>query len=151
MTDQPINAHDLERVAQSARYAPNAGNRRLQPLLTVTEPGFIRLLRMISPGMLPLPQAILVICIDRARAAGYGFRPDAAGLYVDVGTTAATVLIAAHALGLGGCPVTSFSAAAAARLLNLDAQVTPHMLICLGYPDHDQPPAMGGWAMQLDR
>lgn len=142
MTDQPISQRDLDLVEQSARYSPNAGNRRLQPLVRVTDPVLIRLLRMVSPGMLPVPQAILVICVDRARATGYGFRPDTPGLYVDVGTTAATVLIAAQTIGLGACPVTSFSAAAARRLLDLDTQVTPHMLICLGHPDHEQPPPM---------
>ena len=83
--------------------------------------------------------------IDRQRAAGYGFRPDTPGLYVDVGTTAATLLLAAHAVGLAACPVTSFSRAAAARLLGLDAAVVPQLIVCLGHADHNQPPAVGKW------
>jgi nitroreductase len=148
MTDEPITVRDLDLVVRSARYAPSAGNRRLQPVLPVTDPRLIRLVRAVSPGMLPLPQAVVVICIDRGRAVSYGFRPDASGLYVDVGTAAATMLLAAHALGLGACPVTSFSAAAVAKLLQLDASISPQMLICLGHPAADQPPAMGAWVTQ---
>jgi nitroreductase len=145
MTDEPITADDLELVVRSARYAPSAGNRRLQPVLPITDPSLIRLIRAVSPGMLPLPQAVVVICIDRGRAVGYGFRPDAPGLYVDVGTTAATMMLATHAIGLGACPVSSFSKAAVAKLLELDTQISPQMLICLGHPAADQPLAMGAW------
>jgi nitroreductase len=144
MTDRPLAPEDLDRVVRAARFAPNAGNRRLQPVTAVTDPPLVRRLRMVSPGMLPLPQAVLVISIDFARAAAYGFRPDAPGLLIDVGTTAATMLIAAEAVGIGACPVTSFSHAAVSRLLEADADVRPQMLICLGHPDADQPPAMRG-------
>jgi len=95
--------------------------------------------------MLPVPQAAAVICIDEARAHGYGFRPTTPGLYVDVGTTAATMLLAAHAIDLAACPVTSFSHVAAGRLLGLDPQVRPQMIICLGHAARVQPPAMGHW------
>lgn len=145
MTSRPVDASDLDLVVRAARYAPNAGNRRLQPVRVVTDARLLRRLRMVSPGMLPVPQAAVVVCIDRQRAAGYGFRPDTPGLYVDVGTTAATLLLAAHAVGLAACPVTSFSRAAAARLLGLDAAIVPQLIVCLGHADHDQPPAVGKW------
>jgi hypothetical protein len=50
--------------------------------------------------MLPRPSAAAVTCIDEGRAIGFGFRPDAPGLFIDVGTAAATMLLAAHAIGL---------------------------------------------------
>ncbi len=59
---------------------------------------------MIAPGMIARPRAAAVICIDLARAEEYGFRPDTPGLYIDVGTTAATLLLAAHAAGLAVVP-----------------------------------------------
>jgi nitroreductase len=67
-------------------------------------------------------------------------------LYVDVGTAAATMLLVAHELGLGTCPVTSFSRAVVARLLALESGIEPWMIICLGHPAAQQPAAMGdGW------
>jgi nitroreductase len=83
MDARPVDPHDLELVVRAARYAPNAGNRRVQPVVAVTEPRMLELLRMVAPGMLPHPQAAVVICIDQTRAAGYGFRPRTPGLYVD--------------------------------------------------------------------
>jgi nitroreductase len=145
MDASPVDPHDVELVVRAARYAPNAGNRRLQPVVAVTELRMVELLRKVAPGMLPLPQAAVVICIDWNRAAGYGFRPGTPGLYFDVGTAAATMLLAAHGLGLGSCPVTSFSRAAAARLLALDDGIEPWMIICLGHPGAEQPSPMGGW------
>ncbi|HVE30906.1 MAG TPA: nitroreductase family protein, partial [Mycobacteriales bacterium] len=62
--------------------------------------------------------------------------------YVDVGTTAATMLLAAHAVGLGSCPVTSFSRAAVARLLGLAEGIEPRLVVCLGHPAGHQPPAI---------
>jgi hypothetical protein len=47
--------------------------------------------------------------------------PTAKGLYVDVGTAAQTILLAAHSLGLGAGIVTSFSRAAVGAILTVTA------------------------------
>lgn len=145
MSAEPVSPESFELVRRAARYAPSAGNRHLQPVVPVTDPRLLRLMRLVAPGMVPIPQAALVVCIDVERAVGYGFAPDAPGLHVDVGTMAATLLLAAHAVGLAACPVTSFSRAAAGRLLDLDAGVTPRLIVCLGHAADRQPPPMGGW------
>jgi hypothetical protein len=116
--------------------------RRLQPVVPVHDAALLRLLRMVSPGMVARPQAALVIGVDTRRAAAFGFAPDAPGLFVDVGTTAATLLLAAHAVGLASCPVTSFSRSAVARLLGLAPGVRPEMIVCLGHADPVQPRSM---------
>jgi nitroreductase len=126
-------------VVGAARWAPNAGNRRLQPVLSVSDPVTLRLLKAVSPGMVPRPQAAAVICLDTARAEEFGFLPGHRGLYVDIGTTAATLLMAAYSVGLGACPVTSFSRAAAARILGLRPGLSPELIVCLGHPTDAQP------------
>jgi nitroreductase len=143
MTAERVDPHDLELVIAAARFAPNAGNRRLQPVVPVTDARQLRLLRQVSPGMIARPQAAAVICIDVARAVDFGFRPDTPGLYVDVGTTAATLLLAAHAVGLAACPVTSFSRVAANRILALRDGTTAQLIICLGHAAMHQPPVIG--------
>jgi len=42
-------------VLDAARWAPNAGNRRLQRFVAVQDPLTLRLLRMVSPGMFQRP------------------------------------------------------------------------------------------------
>ena len=146
MTDDPVTPEDLAAIADAARWAPSAGNRRLQPIVTVTDQAVLRRLRMVSPGMLARPQAALVVCIDTARAGTFGFAPDNPGLFIDVGTKAATILLATHAVGLAAEPVTSFSRVAAAVLLGLDRGTEPRLMVCIGHPAASQPPPMGGWA-----
>jgi nitroreductase len=142
MTDAPVDPDVLALIVQAGRAAPNAGNRRLQPMVVVTEPRLLRLLRLVSPGMLQRPTAAIVICLDDLRAARYGFRAGSPGLFIDVGTIAATLLLAAYGLDVAAGPVTSFSAPAVGRILQLEAGVRACMIVCLGHAAGHQPPAM---------
>ncbi len=123
MSDEPLDPDVLALLLRAGRAAPSAGNRRLQPMFPVTDARRLRLLRLVLPGMLPRPPAAIVIAVDNGRAAGYGMRPGLPGLYIDVGTTAATILLAAQGLGVAAGPVTSFSAAAVRRLLDSSARI----------------------------
>jgi nitroreductase len=140
MTDTPVDEDAVKEVLDSARFAPHAGNRRLHRYVAVTRPALLRALRMVSPGMLQRPTAAIVVCVDWAQVKSYGFGPTNPGPYIDVGTAAATMLLAAHGIGLGGGPVTSFSRAAVSTLLELPERVSAELIVCLGYPAQEQPP-----------
>ncbi|GAA2270076.1 hypothetical protein GCM10010430_64680 [Kitasatospora cystarginea] len=142
MTAEPVEPEQLRTVLDSARFAPHAGNRRLHRYVAVTHPPLLRALRLVSPGMLQHPAAAIVVCVDWARARSYGFPATARGPHVDVGTAAATMLLAAHGIGLGAGPVTSFSRAAVATLLALPEEVAPELIVCLGHPAAEQPSGM---------
>jgi nitroreductase len=142
LTGEPIVRSELEEVLKAARWAPSAGNRRLHRFIAVEDPLTLKLLRMVSPGMFQRPVAIVVICIDRVKAESFGMRPNAKGLFVDVGTAAQTMLLAAHSLGLGAGVVTSFSQAAASAVLNTPEGLSPEMFVCLGHAAPTQPPGM---------
>jgi nitroreductase len=129
-------------VLEAVRWAPNAGNRRLHRFVAIQDPLTLKLLRMVAPGMFQRPVAMVVICIDRATAESYGMRPTAKGLYVDVGTAAQTMLLAAHSLGLGSGVVTSFSQAAVSAVLNLPEGWSPEMFVGLGHAAPLQPVGM---------
>jgi nitroreductase len=142
LTDAPVGDDQLRAVLDSARYAPHAGNRRLHRYVVVTRPSLLRAVRMVSPGMLQRPTAAIAVCVDWARVHAYGFPPDRPGPYIDVGTAGATLLLAAHSIGLAAGPVSSFSRAALATILNLPAGIRPELIICLGHAATEQPPAM---------
>jgi nitroreductase len=142
MTDEPVDRPELEVVLDAARYAPSAGNRHLHRFVATTDPPTLRVLRMVCPGMIQRPTAAIAICIDQPLAEEYGFAPTATGLFVDVGTVTATMLLAAHAVGLGAGPVSSFSHAAVGAVLRLPAGWGPQLIVCLGHPAPEQPPAM---------
>ena len=56
----------------------------------------------------------------------------------------ATILLAAHALGIGAGPVTSFSRAAVAEVLRLPDSWRPELIVCLGHPGPGGPSPMRG-------
>ncbi|HEY2224519.1 nitroreductase family protein [Actinomycetospora sp.] len=134
MTDEPVPRERVETILDAARWAPTAGNRHLQRFVATTDPGVLRVLRMVSPGMIQRPTAAITICVDRPLAQSYGFAPDARGLSVDVGTAMATMLLAAHAVDVGAGPVSSFSRAAVGVVLALPEGWSPEVIVCLGHP-----------------
>lgn len=142
LSREPVAREQIETILAAAGHAPNAGNRRLQAFVVVQDPGLLRVLRMLAPGMLQRPTAAIVICVDVQRAVAFGFTPTYRGLYVDVGTVTQTMLLAAHALGLGAGPVSSFTQAGVAAALNLPDRLRPELIVCLGHPSADQPPPM---------
>jgi nitroreductase len=142
LTEQPIDRSQLEEVLKAARWAPSAGNRRLHRFVAIQDRLVLRLLRAVAPGMFQRPVAVVLICIDQAKALSFGMPPTAKRLYVDVGTAAQTMLLAAHSLGLGAGVVTSFSQAAVRAVLNLPDGLSPEMLVCLGHAAAVQPGPM---------
>ena len=142
LTGEPVARGELGEVLKAARAAPSAGNRRLHRFIAIQAPRTLNVLRMVSPGMFQRPAAVVVICIDHGKAESFGIQPNAKGLFVDVGTAAQTMLLAAHSLGLGAGVVTSFSQAAVSAVLNVPKGLSPEMLVCLGHPAPMQPPGM---------
>jgi nitroreductase len=93
------------------------------------------LVKRVAPGILGNPTVLIVICTDLQRCREVGARPDADRTrYIDVGTAAMNMLLVAQDLGLGACPVTSFSQRAVAMLLDLPATLIPELMVLLGYP-----------------
>jgi nitroreductase len=79
--------------------------------------------RAFSPGMLGVLAALVVICTDveRVRVEQVQVERDTS-VWMDVGTAAMSMMLAAHALGLGSCPTTSFSLSGVAEALNLPSR-----------------------------
>ena len=100
MTDEPVAREQVETILDAARWAPTAGNRHLQRFVATTDPGTLRVLRMVSPGMIARPTAAIAVCIDHTLVEQYGFPPENRGPWIDVGTATATILLAAQAVGV---------------------------------------------------
>lgn len=134
LTDEPVERELVEKVLEAGRWAPVGGNQRLQRFVAVLDPTTLRLLRMISPGMYQRPRAAIVLCIDRDRLEARRTGPEDRTPYIDLGTTMQTMMLAAHALGLGSGPVTSFAREAVRAVLNLPTSLSPELIVCLGHP-----------------
>ena len=133
MTDQPLERAKLEQILEAARWAPVGGNQRIHRFVAVQDPTLLRLLRMVSPGMFQKPQAIILICIDWDAAKAENIAETEKTPYIDIGTQMQTMMLAAHSLGVGSGPVTSFGKAAVRTILNMPPQLEPCLMVALGY------------------
>jgi len=137
MTDEPVAREDIEKILDAGRWAPVGGNLRTVRFVAVQDPTTLKLLRMVSPGMFQRPSAAIVLCLDldvleAERVTGTDPTP-----LFDIGTTLQTMLLAAHALGLGAGPVSSCAWAAVREVLALPPNLDPRMIVCIG---HAAPP-----------
>lgn len=134
-TDEPVSDDDLWRIAQAGRWASSGGNLHPHRFLIVREPERIRLVRSFAPGMLVQPKALIAIITDEEQIAREFIMIDANYVnWVDVGTAAMNMQNMAHALGLGSCPVTSFSKSGVAAALRLPEAFTPELILMFGHP-----------------
>jgi len=132
--EEPVTREQMLEVLRAARWAPTGGNKRLHRFVAVLDPVTIRLIRTVSPGMSGHPKGLVVVCIDWDRVAILGYRGPRQIFDIDVGTATENMLLAAHAIGLGAGPVTSFSKEAVSVLLRLPDSITPELMVILGHP-----------------
>jgi nitroreductase len=133
MTDQPIEREKLEKILEAARWAPVGGNQRIHRFVAVQDSTLLRLLHMVSPGMFQKPQAIILICIDWDAVEAENFSETEKTPYIDLGSQMQTMMLAAHSIGVGSGPVTSFSREAVRVILNMPPHLEPFLIVTLGY------------------
>ena len=137
-TDQPIDKGILEKLLDAARWAPNGGNRNVWRFIVVTSETQKKLLLKFTPGVFDMPAALVVICIEPEQK-----RVKEAAQMVhmaDAAIAAENIVLAAHSMGIGSCIVVSFADIAIRTILNLPEQISPKILVTLGYPDESPEP-----------
>lgn len=134
-TDETVSRDQVLYLLESARWAPSAGNRRIHKFVVVDDQATIQLIRSVSPGMLARPTALIIICTDKNKAAVEGVKLAVdTTTWIDVGAAAQNIMLAAHELGLGSCPTTSFSHSGVRTALNLPPHLEPEYIVQLGHP-----------------
>ncbi|MGH2604815.1 MAG: nitroreductase family protein [Dehalococcoidia bacterium] len=134
-TDESVPVALIRQVIEAGRWASSASNRRIHRFLVVRDPVRLRLARALSPGMVTAPPLLIIICTDQDKAVRDGVQTSRdTTTWIDVGTCAMNMMIAAHALGLGSCPVTSYSQAGLASALDVPDTNVPELALMLGYP-----------------
>ncbi|MFN8593646.1 MAG: nitroreductase family protein [Thermomicrobiales bacterium] len=133
-TDAPVSEELLERTVAAARWASSAGNRHIHKFFITRDPEKIALVRSFAPGMITAPPAFIAILTDHDAARRERVQKGDEANQIDVGTAAQNMMNMAHALGLGTCPVTSFSKSGVAAVLDLPASLTPELILIVGHP-----------------
>ena len=145
MTEEPVAREQIETILEAARWAPSGGNLRPNRYIVIQDPETRRLIRLVSPGMFQKAPALILICTNGDVLIEHSLPPTDRALLIDIGTAAQTMMLAAHALGLGSGPVTSFSREAIKVILNLPASYSPEMFICIGHKAATARPGMKPW------
>jgi len=129
---EPVPMEKLMLLVEAARWAPSAGNSQPWEFLLINDEDMVSALKAVSPGWLFDVPALMVVCINRERETDWS--------YFDVGAAMQNVLLCAHSLGLGCCPIGSFIVQVLRELLEIPEHLVPVLLITVGYPA-EKPPA----------
>ena len=130
----------LESLVDAARYAPSCLN--IQPLryvISCTERKNQKIFPAINWNVLlrgydgpregQKPMAYIVLIADK------GLMPEDEMMWIDIGISAQTMMLAAVEQGLGGCMIANFDKAALARELRLEKWYDPVLILALGKPN----------------
>lgn len=133
----------VERLLAAAIRAPSAGNCQPWHFYVVRDPEVKSALARAAygQGFVARAPVVIVVCADAERSA-VRYAQRGRDLYCLQDTAAATehILLAAVALGLGGCWVGSFDERRAADVLSLPGRQRPVAILPIGRPAG--PPAM---------
>jgi len=137
--NKPLPDEDAVKILDAARLAPSGGNLQRWDFIYVKDPQVLRMIKNCSPGFYGDATAAIVIGMKgRSGAFGRTSYTDVVGV-LDVGFAAENILLAAHALGLGGCAIASFNEGGVKKVINAPEDWHPFLVISLGYPDKVPP------------
>ena len=122
---------------KAAIWAPSGGNMQPWIFIVIRDEKNIKRIKAVSPGMYGSPSLIIAVCRDMEISRRSG---DETVSLIDISMASQNILLEAYELGLGSCPIRSFSKKAVQRLLYLPESVVPELLISIGYPDEDPKP-----------
>ena len=128
---EPISDDDAAKILEAARWAPSGGNRQAWTFVYIKDPRVLSMVKTCSTGFYGDAVAAIVVGVQggglELRYGGIGF--------LDVGFAAENICLAAHALGIGSCPIASFNKEAIKMIVNAPEGWEPALVISLGYPD----------------
>lgn len=129
--DEPVRDELLDPLLDSMLAAPSASNKQAWAFVVVRRPRTLRLIHAFAPGIIERPPLIVVACFDHGRSVGGGAWDEG---MLCVAMAVQNLLLAAHALGLGGCPTASFRKSPVRRFLRLPQHLEPLLLVSIGHP-----------------
>jgi nitroreductase len=130
--NEPFPMEKLVSIIEAARFAPSAGNSQPWRFLLVNDEKMVKALKSVSPGWLRDAPAVIITCIDKESETNWS--------YLDIGAAMQNMLLYAHSMGYGCCPIGSFVVDPIRGLLELPTKLEPVLLLTVGYPD-EKPPA----------
>ena len=149
--DAEVSPQVVERLLQAAIRAPSAGNRQPWHFYVVRDVAVRQGLAAAAYGQDFVARApvVIVVCADAEQSAGrYGDRGRELYCLQDTAAAAEHILLAAVALGLGGCWVGAFDEGQAVHILELPVRHRPVAILHIGKPAGGSPRRTSRQALQ---
>jgi nitroreductase len=141
----PIGDDMIDKLLESARWAPSAGNKQPWFFYVVKDEEKRQGLAeaALGQGFLSVAPVVIVVCAEPKRTgARYGKRGTDVYAYQDTAAAAQNIILTATEMGLGTCWVGAFSEEKVAFELGISDDLVPVVIIPVGYPDQaPRPPA----------
>jgi len=131
----------IEKILEAGRWAPSGSNIQPWEFIVIKDQKILDMIRKVSPGFFGGAPLTILVCSDRERAQKLGGPLGRSYLAIaDCAMAVQNMLLAAYALGLGGCPIKSFSQVALKEILEIPNNLEPELLVTIGYPDQKPSP-----------
>ena len=150
---EPPDRATLDRLVYAAGRAQVA-RPGIRHLIVITDPRIVHTLRQACPGFVNNAPVAIAVCSDLLRSEEEsGVRGVEVVSRLDAGASAAFMAIAAPALGIGICKVTSWSEEVVQAILGLPEHVRPEVLMAVGVPVSNPSKPLKGFrpAVHADR
>jgi nitroreductase len=152
--DRPVPDEIIRQILEAGTWAPSAGNMQAWEFVVVkdrqarrlvvdtTEAGSTARGGVHTQEWLMQPPVIVVVCYDVKRmTARYGQKGRTLLTILDCMGCVQNMLLAATHFGLGTCCVIGFDPCRLKQSLPIPKEITPLLLVALGYPAvHPSPP-----------
>ncbi len=125
----------VEKLVDSARWAPSAGNTQPWRFIIVRKPEIKRkLAAAVGQSFVEEAPIVIVVCADEDRSSmRYGVRGKTLYCIQDTAAAIQNIHLAAYSLGLGTCWIGAFREEEARRILKIPRGVRPVAIIPVGY------------------
>lgn len=135
--DKLVEDEKIEKILDSARWAPSAGNLQSVEYIVVKDNKTKEILSHASYGQAQPSEAPvnIVVCVNFPKISHYGKRGDDLYSLQESGACVQNLMLTAHSLGLGTCWIGAFDEDRAKEALGLPDHVRPVAIITLGYPE----------------
>lgn len=135
---QALPTEVINQLIDAAKAAPSAGNAQPWAFVLATQQKTKQALAQAAFNQKWLEEAaaVFVVCADMKRAEeSYGERGRTLYCIQDTSAAVENILLAATALGLGGCWMGAFHEDEVRSIINSPSEMRPVALIPVGYPN----------------
>ena len=132
--DKEIPEEHLLAILEAGIWAPSGSNIQPWEFILINDPTLIKKIKLLSPGLYGMPKILVILCINKKRSKRAGRQGPSLAI-MDISMAAQNMMLMAYSLGIGSCPIVSFSKIGIKELLEIPDTIEPVLLITLGYPD----------------